>query len=95
MKITTTSKLILFLDFLVALTLTGLVVIGSFLDKDMSQVTAVAMLWDAQLGVVSGFYFWKAKNENRSKGVQKLITDLAKEYGIESVAQIAEIIFKE
>lgn len=96
MKITaTTSKIILFVDFLVALALTASVVVGAYQGRDMSQVTPVALAWDAQLAVVIGFYFWKAKNENRCKGVQKLIRDLAEQYGIDSVARIAEIIFKE
>lgn len=96
MKITaTTSKIILFVDFLVALALTTLVVVGAYLGKDVSQITPVALAWDAQLAVVIGFYFWKAKNENRAKGVQNLVRDLAEKYGIDSVARIAEIIFKE
>lgn len=96
MKITaTTSKIILFVDFLVALALTTLVVVGSYLSKDVSEITPIALGWDAQLAVAVGFYFWKAKNENRAKGVHKLIKDLAEQYGIENVARIAEIIFKE
>ena len=96
MKITaTTSKIVLFVDFLVALTLTALVVVGAYQGKDMSQITTIALAWDGQLAVVVGFYFWKAKNENRSKGVQKLVRDMAEQYGIEGVARIAEIIFKE
>ena len=96
MKITaSTSKIILFFDFLVALTLTALVVAGAYQGYDMSQVTPIALAWDGQLAVAIGFYFWKAKNENRAKGVQKLVRDLAEQYGIDSVARIAEIIFKE
>lgn len=96
MKITaTTSKIILFVDFLVALSLTALVVVGAYLGKDVSEITPIAIAWDAQLAVVIGFYFWKAKNENRAKGVQQLVRDLAEKYGIEAVARIAEIIFKE
>lgn len=96
MKITaSTSKIILFFDFMVALALTVAVVVGAYHGCDMSQVTPIALAWDGQLAVVIGFYFWKAKNENRSKGVQKLVRDLAEQYGIDGVARIAEIIFKE
>lgn len=96
MKITaTTSKLILLVDFLVAVTLTVLVVVGAFLELDMSQVSTVALAWDGQLAVATGFYYWKARHENRSKGTQQLVRELADQYGIDAVARIAEIIFKE
>lgn len=96
MKITaTTSKLLLFADFAVALLLTAIVVIGAFAERDMTAVTEVTLAWDGQLAVAVGFYYWKAKNENRAKGVQKLITEMAEKYGMESVAQMADIIFKE
>lgn len=96
MKITaTTSKLLLFADFTVAILLTAIVVIGAFLERDMTAVTEVTLAWDGQLAVAVGFYYWKAKNENRSKGVQKLVADMAEKYGMESVAQMADIIFKE
>lgn len=96
MKITaTTSKLILFIDFLVAVTLTVLVVVGAFLRLDMSQVSTVTLAWDGQLAVAVGFYYWKAKHENRSKGTQQLVRDLADQYGIDAVARIAEIIFRD
>lgn len=94
MKITT-SKWILLLDFAVALVLTAAVAVGSFLGRDMSEVSALALAWDGQLTVAVGFYYWKAKNENREKGVQKLITDMAEKYGVESVTSLAEIIYKE
>lgn len=96
MKITaTTSKLILLVDFLVAVTLTVLVVVGAFRGLDMSQVTTVTLAWDGQLAVAVGFYYWKARHENRSKGTQKLVKDLAETYGIDAVTRIAEIIFRE
>lgn len=96
MKITaTTSKLLLFADFTAAILLTAIVIIGAFLERDMTAVTEVTLAWDGQLAVAVGFYYWKAKNENRSKGVQKLVADMAEKYGMESVAQMADIIFKE
>ena len=90
-----TSKLILLVDFVVAIFLTIIVIIGSFLEKDMSNVTTIAVCWDAQMAAAVGFYYWKAKNENRSKHAMKLVKDLAKKYGIENVTQLAEIILKD
>lgn len=90
-----TSKLILVVDFSVAVVLAAAVTIGAFLDKDMSQVAVVAGFWDAQLAVTVGGYLWKAKNENRSKHAMKLVRELAETYGIDSVISLAEVILKD
>lgn len=96
MKITaTTSKIILFLDLIVAVSLTGVVVYGAFNGLSMTDVTVVAGLWDAQLGAVIGAYMWKSKNENRSKYAMRLVKDLAETYGIENVIHLAEVVLKD
>lgn len=95
MKKIETSKLILCVDFVVAVILSAIVVTGAFMERDMAYVATIAAGWDAQLGVATGFYYWKAKNENRAKGTQQLIQTMAEKYGIEAVAQIAELIYKE
>jgi hypothetical protein len=61
----------------------------------MSNVTTISALWDAQLAVAVGFYYWKAKNENRSKYAMQLIKDLAERYEIEYVVHLAEVILKD
>lgn len=96
MKVTAeTSKLLLFVDFAIAIILTAVVVIGAFTGVDMSDVTIIAGLWDAQLGVVIGAYMWKSKNENRSKHAMQLVRDLAEKYGFENVVNLAEVILKD
>lgn len=90
-----TSKAILLVDFVVAILLTVAVTFGSYLEKDMSQVVAIAVGWDAQLAVAVGAYYWKAKNENRSKYAMNLVEKLADKYGIDSVISLAEVILKE
>ena len=90
-----TSKIILLADFIIAILLAIVVIIGTYLNKDMSQVAAIAVGWDGQLAVATGFYYWKAKNENRSKYAMKLVEKLAKKYGIENVISLAEIILKD
>lgn len=90
-----TSKAILLVDFVIAILLTIAVTIGAYLERDMSQVAAIAVGWDAQLAVAVGFYYWKAKNENRSKYAMKLVDQLADKHGIESVISLAEVILKE
>lgn len=90
-----TSKLILLVDFTIAILLAIVVTIGSYLGRDMSQVAAVAVGWDGQLAVAIGFYYWKAKNENRSKYAMKLVKELAEKYGMENVVNLAQIILKD
>lgn len=92
---TQTSKLILIVDFVIAILLTVVVIWGSLSEKDMSSVATIAAFWDAQLAVAVGFYYWKAKNENRSKYAMKLVKDLANNYGIEHVVSLAEVILKD
>lgn len=95
MKKITASKVILIANFTIAILLSIAVVVGTCLQIDMSPVTAICVGWDGQLAVSVGFYYWKAKNENRSKYAMKLVKDLAKEYGIENVICLAEVILKD
>lgn len=96
MKITIqTSKLILLVDFSVAILLAIVVVLGSYHGSDMTPVATIAACWDAQLAAAVGFYYWKAKNENRSKHAMRLVEKLAKEYGIENVVALAATILKD
>lgn len=90
-----TSKFVLLVDFTVAVFLTVAVTVGAFLGRDMSPAVAVTACWDGQLGIAVGFYYWKAKNENRSKYAMKLVKQLAKEYGIENVIQLAQTVLKD
>lgn len=90
-----TSKLILIVEFAVAIPLTVAVVVGSFLGISMTEAAVVAGLWDSQLAIVVGGYLWKAKNENRSKHAMKLVKELAETYGIDSVISLAEVILKD
>lgn len=90
-----TSKLILLIDFLIAIFLSLAVIVGAFLQVEVSPITAIAVGWDAQLAVATGFYYWKSKNENRSKHAMKLVRQLANEYGIENVIDLANVILKD
>lgn len=90
-----TSKLILAVDFAVAILLTAVVVIGVWLGKDAYQVTVTAACWDAQMTAAVGFYYWKAKNENRSKHAMGLVKELAGEYGMDAVIGLANTILKD
>ena len=90
-----TSKKVLWMDIIVAITLTAAVVFGEFTGHDMTNSAIVAGLWDAQLAAIIGAYQWKAKNENRSKHAMALVRELADKYGIEAAVQVAEVVLKE
>lgn len=95
LKTMETSKKILGGSWIVTLTLTTIVVIATFKQVDVTNLTILAGLSWGELTAAHGFYYWKAKNENRRKGTCKLIRELAQEHGIDAAARFAEIIFKD
>lgn len=90
-----TSKKILGGSWIAAVTLTVMVIIGTFAQVSVSDLTILAGAAWTELTAAHGFYYWKAKNENRAKGAQKLVRELAADYGIDAAARFAEIVFKD
>ena len=90
-----TSKLLLAADFTAALLLSGAVVAGAWLGHDSYQISTVAACWDAQLTAAVSFYYWKAKNENRSKYAMDLVRQFADAYGIDSAIALANTILRD
>lgn len=95
LKTMETSKKILGGSWAVTLTLTTIVIVGTFAEVDVTNLTILAGAAWAELTAAHGFYYWKAKNENRSKGALKLVKQLADDHGIEAAARLAEIIYKD
>ena len=62
------------------------------LGADMTEITLAVL---AETTASSGFYLWKAKNENRAKYAQKYMDKWAEKYGPEAAARIAEIVLKD
>lgn len=90
-----TSKKILAGSWAATITLTTMVIIATFTDHDATNLTTLAALSWGELTAAHGFYYWKAKNENRAKGVQQLLRELVNEHGVDAAARFAEIIYKE
>ena len=90
-----TSKKILGGSWAASIILTVIVTIGTFVRVDVSNLTILAGSAWAELTAAHGFYYWKAKNENRAKGAQKLVKELADDHGIDVAARFAEIIFRD
>ena len=89
------SKTMLALQYIVSLILLVAVVAGVFTGYD---VTALAVLAGSSIigdGAVTGFYFWKSKNENRAKYAQEFMDRYAHEYGPDAAANIAGIVLRD
>lgn len=54
------------------------------------NLTEIIVAWAAQLGISSGFYYWKAKSENRTKIPIKVISSLPPE--IRKEVNLTELI---
>lgn len=67
------SKLLLILDYL---TMFILILVCAF-SQNMNM-GSIAVAWVAQCGTSSAAYYWKAKNENRTKTPLNVIKSLPK-----------------
>lgn len=63
----TCSKKILVASYSSAIVLTAVVVIGTFLNYEMSNVSTIAALSWGEVAVSNAFYYNKAKKENSIK----------------------------
>lgn len=95
-----TSKKLLYLSYLIAIILIIIVVITTVIQLDNTNLVILAGAWITECATYSGFYLWKAKNENRSKYAQRFIQkdyikSLIKEYGLDSTIRILEIVLRD
>lgn len=68
------SKKLLIADYLILIVLFICTVVFPTVD-----FTAIICAWIAQLGISSAAYYWKAKNDNRTKVPMKVIESLPAE----------------
>lgn len=87
------SKKILNASWAAAITLTVIVVVFSMLGLDTDAVVTLAALSWGELTAAHGFYFWKAKCENKIKLTKQMVLDWAEKYGSEFVTELARTIF--
>lgn len=73
MKKTEFSKILLYADYLTMVVLIFLTI--KFPEIDFITLDVA---WIAQIGVSSGFYYWKAKSDNRTKVPINVIKSLPK-----------------
>ena len=83
------SKMLLIVDYAFMV----LLIIVALAKPDTS---VIAIAWVGQVAVSSGFYFWKAKNENRIKIPMRLLKSLHRDGSELDLNQIIhDIIDKE
>lgn len=89
------SKTIVNRSWVAAIVLTAVVIVGSFFSLPVSDITTIASLAWGEVAVANGFYYWKARSENRSKYAMQLVRDLADTYGIDAVVGLTGIVLQE
>ena len=67
-------------------------IIACAAGADLTEITLAVL---AETTASSGFYLWKAKNENRSKYAIKYIESLPETYTAEEKARFLEIVLKD
>lgn len=94
MKIDTSKKLI-WTHVTVSVLLSVATVVTNYLGYDVTALAALAGTSLAITGAWGGFYFWKAKNENRAKYAQRFLKQFADKYGADVAVRVAEIVLKD
>ena len=85
------SKKILIFSYLML----GVFIIIFLAVEDKTAAATVLCGWIVECGGATAFYFWKAKNENRSKYALKFVRELADKYGLDATARNIESVLKD
>ena len=90
------SKKLLIFSWAVTLTMTVLTIWMAISGRPgVDAMTVITPLAWAESTTQTGFYHWKAKNENRAKYAQRFLREIAKEWGAETALRMAEIVLKD
>lgn len=89
------SKKLVIILLLLALFLTGLTILFPAVGIPADGLYIVTPLAWTAFDVAAGFYYWKSKNENRSKYMQKFVKQMAEKYGIDAALRAAEIVLRD
>lgn len=77
----------------VVLTIIGIKFPLDRLPADL-MIVILPLSW-AETAAATGFYYWKAKTENRAKYAQRFVLDFADKYGVDAAIRIAEVVLKD
>lgn len=89
------SKKILIIHIMVSVCLSVTAIVCSLKGCDANAICTLAGTSFITDGAWGGFYYWKSKNENRSKYAQKFVNSYAEKYGVESAIRVAEVVLKD
>ena len=89
------SKKLVIITLFLAVLLTVLAIWFPAVGIPADGLYIVTPLAWAAFDVALGFYFWKSKNENRSKYTQKFVKQMAEKYGIDAALRAAEIVLRD
>ena len=89
------SKKLLIFSWTVTLSLTGLHIWLSLNGLPTDAMCIITPLAWTESTTQTGFYLWKAKNENRAKYAQRFLREIGKEWGPETALRMAEIVLKD
>lgn len=89
------SKKITVLSWTVAITLTVLSVVFPIWNIPVDGVVAALPYSWGEVTACTGFYLWKAKNENRHKYAMRYLKTITEQYGMDAALRVAEIVLKD
>ena len=89
------SKKLLIFSWTVTLILTAATVWVSLRALPLDGLNIVAPLSWAETGTATGFYYWKARTENRAKKGQAFLKEFAERWGADVALRMAEIVLKD
>lgn len=89
------SKKLLISSAAVTLILTALTIWMSQNAMPLDAMLVITPLTWTETGAATGFYFWKAKNENRAKYAQQFLREITEGWDAETAIRIAEIVLKD
>lgn len=89
------SKKMLILHIFISIGLCVATIVGTFMCVDVTSIGILAGTSFVTDGAWGGFYYWKAKNENRAKYAHTFIDCLADKHGIDAAIRMSETVLKD
>lgn len=89
------SKKLLCFSWGITIFLTILTIMFSVKQLPLDGLVVVTPLSWTETGTATAFYYWKSKNENRSKHAQLFLREFAEKWGCDVAIRIAEIVLKD
>lgn len=89
------SKKLLYFSWGVTILLTILTITFSVKQLSIDALIVIAPLSWAETGTATAFYYWKSKNENRTKYGQMFLREFAEKWGADVAIRMSEIVLKD